>query len=209
MTRLLTILGYGVFEKTNQIYKDYLDNAISLIKNHEITDLIICGGFTNKNLQISEASSIKSYLIENNINSNIFLEEKSITTPQNLKFSQEIISTNSLLPESIIITCDSIRAPKVYYLALRYLSNSLNQKSTEEEIYLTLLEQAIQKKLDFTKNLELSYQKLTIYGFDQGRKEKEISEQIVATMEEIGGCNYPSVDKYITDFKRKQFEISN
>lgn len=209
MSELLIILGYGVFEKTNQIYKKYLDDAISLIKNHQITDLIICGGFTNKNVQISEASSIKSYLIENKVNSNIFLEEKSISTPQNLKFSQEIITKNSILPESIIITCDSIRAPKVYYLALRYLSNSLNQKSSEEEIYLTLLEQSIQKGLDFTKNLKLNYQKLTIYGFNQDRKEKEISEQIIATMEEIGGCNYPAVDKYITEFKKKQFGISN
>ncbi len=202
MSKAIVVLGYGVFEKSNDNYKNYIDRALSFIKENNFNRIIICGGFTNHNINISEAASIRDYIVEqdSSLSSQIILEDKSITTPQNLEFASKIISTTV---KSIAVICDSIRAPKVYYLALRYFY----PKITEEIIYRSLLSQSIEKKVDVTKDITLEYDNLVIQGFNLSRSPKEIGDQIIATMEEVAAFNYSSVDKDILEYKKKLFKI--
>lgn len=204
MSKAIVILGYGVFEKSNSNYKNYIDRALSFIKENNFNQIIICGGFTNHELDISEAASIRDYVTEKDPSrsSQIILEEKSITTPQNLEFASKIISSPI---ESIMVICDSIRSPKVYYLALRYFYPEV----TEEQIYRSLLSQALKKKVDVTKDITLEYENLAIQGLNLNRGPQEIGDQIIATMEEIAATNYPEVDKDILEYKKKLFKVGS
>lgn len=210
-TPITILLPYGIFEKSNLQYKKYLDQAFEIINKSTDQKLVFCGGLTNNKTSLSEAKSLKNYFLEQNSNfneDNIFLEEKSLTTPQNLKFALEILKEKEIVPSFIQIICDSIRVPKVYYFALTYFSALLGQDISEEQIYHTLLAKFVEHKLDLTKQIKVEYEKISIVGLSLTRTEKELGQQILATMEEIGGAKYPSLEEKILAIRKKEWQLT-
>ena len=62
------LLGYGLFNKSNLIYKQYLDNFASFVNKENVEVVVISGGHTDpKRPSESEAGTISKYL-ENKIN---------------------------------------------------------------------------------------------------------------------------------------------
>ncbi len=132
---LTIILGYGIFFEQNSQYRKYLDQCVSVINETNTTHIITTGGCTNNEYpNLSEASTVAEYIKKHvpHLSENIFLEENSLTTLQNIEFAKDLISQKQILPEKIYITCDSIRASKVFYLALTILCSLFRINLTAE-----------------------------------------------------------------------------
>jgi len=208
LTPISIILPYGIFDTQNTQYKTYIDEIIQDIETKDPHTIIFCGGLTSKKTHISESTSVADYVadIHPEWKPNFFYEDRSITTPQNLEFAVQLLQTNHNKPTHITIYCDSIRAPKVFILALTYFQ-SLFEPLAEEDIYLSLLHQSVKNKGDFAKPVTLTRNKVTIRGVSLHRSDTEISTQIVASLEEVAALRFPKVDAEILALRRNIGEI--
>ena len=119
MSKIAILIANGVFDASQESYKNYVDELVEFVNKNNVEKVILCGGYTDKNSQLSEAASIKNY-IEPKISKNtkILLEEKSITAAQSIKFSKRLIS---LKPEDdVTVFCDSSIAIKVMWFVMHY-----------------------------------------------------------------------------------------
>lgn len=203
------ILCYGIFEDTNLQYKTYLDKALEIALDAQADSIVICGGLTRSKSKVSEAQSVADYYLEQqpDLKEKLLLEERSITTPQNLEFAGDLLQTQQPLLDEIIVICDSIRLPKVYYLALTHLAAAVRVPVTEEGIYLSLLKQSIEKRLDVTKDVAVAFKNIEVRGIWIDRQPSEIGQQIISTMQEIAAEKYPSVENTIVAARKKQWQL--
>ena len=81
-----------------------LDTAIEYMKTHKNSICIVSGG-QGKDENIAEADAMKSYLINNGIDTNrIIKENKSTSTWENFRFSRDIIDSLGLPRKMIVVT---------------------------------------------------------------------------------------------------------
>lgn len=81
-----------------------LDAAYDYLSEYEDVTVIVSGGKGSDEL-ISEAQCMSDYLVSKGISPDrIIMEDKSASTYENLKFSQEIIETNNLCDKITIVT---------------------------------------------------------------------------------------------------------
>ncbi len=96
-----------------------------------IDTVVLCGGHTDPARPgTSEAGTIRDYLtplLEGGVK--VLLEQQSITTAQNIKFSKRLVDVKS--GNRITIFCDNIRPPKVMWFVLHYWFG-LDRKEIEE-----------------------------------------------------------------------------
>lgn len=199
MKNTAIVLGYGVFVKPNPNYQKYLETALRAIKNNRCDQLIICGGFTSpKYPSLSEARSIKNFYEETAENlSQIIVEEKSLTTAQNLEFSKKYATGN------VTVYCDSIRAPKIFYLCL-----SLYYRELTEEQKLTILSE-ISYSMNFTKSVTLEYQLLKVVGIPLSDTMEMAAHQIISSMVEMHFEDYPKLHQRFVDYRQKLWKIKD
>ena len=139
------VLGYGVFKEDNLQYKGYLDDALKLIEENKSDLVVTTGGFSNKDLpNLSEAASVRDYFIKvsPNLADKIIFEEQALSTPQNLEFCKKLLEDKNISWDKLYITCDSIRLPKISYLALSCFKN-LSEKEIIEQIGQRFLDKKI------------------------------------------------------------------
>ena len=118
LVKYAVLLGYGLFDQSNN-YKRYLDNFASFVNKKNIEVAVLSGGHTNpRRPSESEASTISKYL-ENKVkqNTTILLEERALTTAQNIEFTRPLLKLTS---SSVTVFCDNIRTPKVMWYILHY-----------------------------------------------------------------------------------------
>lgn len=98
------ILGYGIYSEENTTYKNYLDIAAGIIKGTQ-TDLIITTGMaSNRNFpDITEAQSMKQYLVDKVNGIPFLLEERSLSTQQNVSLSAALMAKDKVNPDKLII----------------------------------------------------------------------------------------------------------
>lgn len=102
------ILGAGLDgDKISNTVKSRLDAAYEYLQNNKSVKVIVSGGHGQGEI-ISEAEAMGKYLIKKGISSQrILYEDKSTTTKQNIKFSNNIASSHSeRKPKLLIITSD-------------------------------------------------------------------------------------------------------
>lgn len=106
-TETAIVLGCQVRGETPSYpLRSRTNRGAEYLKDNENTFAILCGGQGNGE-SISEAECMKRIMLENNIDeSRLFLEDKSTSTEENLKYAKEILSQNGLSNEVIIITSD-------------------------------------------------------------------------------------------------------
>lgn len=116
------VCGYGCDPQGKMIQK-YISFSAALIgKTPSGSVVITAGGYTQpKRFKISEAQMMKSELERRGIGiiHPILLEERSITSPQNIENAFKIVKKISA--DTVTIICDSIRAPKIKVFAKRCL----------------------------------------------------------------------------------------
>lgn len=112
-----------------------LDAACEFLKEHKDSIVVVSGG-QGWDEEISEAYVMKKYLIEKGIEeTRIFMEEKSVNTDENIKFSGEIIKENDL-PRTMYIVTDTFHSYRGFLFAER---NGYIAKNISSDIYWPLL----------------------------------------------------------------------
>lgn len=93
-TDYIIVLGAGL-TNGNQVsltLKDRLDAVLTCINEYGNDGYIVVSGGRGEDEDISEAEAMKTYLVEQGISEDkILMEDKSVNTLENLKFSREII----------------------------------------------------------------------------------------------------------------------
>lgn len=203
------ILGYGIFNKNDQKYKQYLDKSAQVIIENQADKVIFCGGFTKSGIDVSEAQSMSNYFkeIEPELDSKIILEEKSITTLENIRFTNELLSKNNLKPEKIIVICDSIRLAKVFYFSLAHFSHLFGKNLSKKEIFEQYLEINTKEKYDYSQETSINYQNFLFYGVGMERSPEEIARQISTTILEVEAFEHKDLEEKITSYRKKLWNI--
>ena len=106
----IIILGARVYGTTPEnayaslVLRERLDAAINYFSDHPDSPIIVTGG-QGKNEAVTEASIMKTYLIDRGIpEDKIYVEDKSTDTHENFLFSSEIIEENALSKTIVVAT---------------------------------------------------------------------------------------------------------
>ncbi len=101
----VVVLGCQVRGNTpSLLLKKRIDTAFEYLKANPDVKCVASGG-QGSDENISEAECIKEYLVDMGIDeSRIFIENKSVNTNENIKFSAEIIKKNGLNENMAIVT---------------------------------------------------------------------------------------------------------
>lgn len=92
----VVILGAGVKGETPSLtLVQRLEKAIEYVNSQKNEVKIIVSGGQGAGEDISEAEAMRRYLVENGIENEIIMEDKSTDTRENLLFSKEIIEKDS------------------------------------------------------------------------------------------------------------------
>lgn len=116
----VVVLGAGIQgEEPSLTLKRRLDKSIEYLSANPNSIIITSGGF-GKEVTISEAEVMKRYLIAHGINeSRILKEEKSMTSDENLRYTQQLLTQlyEAEVPTILIITSDyhMFRAKHIAY----------------------------------------------------------------------------------------------
>lgn len=114
--------------------KKRLDLTLDLYKSFSPDKIIVSGGIANKIANVSEASKMEEYLINNGINKDIIIQEnKSLTTKENAIFSCEII--DKLNADTIIICSTIEHFIDMPYNPVKFFNDCLQNKNTKIMIY--------------------------------------------------------------------------
>lgn len=103
--KYLIVLGAGLKgDIPSEVLKYRLDKAVEYYKENSSTIFIVSGG-QGKDELISEAEAMKIYLAERGIPAkNIIKEDKSTSTYENLKFSDEIIKQRGITGDIAVMS---------------------------------------------------------------------------------------------------------
>jgi uncharacterized SAM-binding protein YcdF (DUF218 family) len=123
---LAVVLGASVWgNNPSPVFKERINHGIWLYKNGYVHYLLFTGG-TGKNSAVSESSAAKNYAIENLVPiENIFIEECSRITLQNILYAKEIIKEHNF--NKIIIVSDPLHMKRSITMAR---DNNLNAYSS-------------------------------------------------------------------------------
>ena len=104
-TTTLVVLGCQIRgEKPSRMLKHRLDTAYEYLSAHSDVKVIVSGGQGSDEVT-SEADVMRKYLLNKGIaESRIFMEDKSTSTEENLRFSKEIIDKDGLCGDITIVT---------------------------------------------------------------------------------------------------------
>jgi len=93
-----------------------LDAAYGYLSEHESVCAVVSGG-QGSDESISEAQCMKDYLVARGIApERIFMEDKSVNTEENLRFSKKVINENGL-PEKITLVTDNFHQLRAEMIA--------------------------------------------------------------------------------------------
>lgn len=81
-----------------------LDTALEYLRSRPDTPVIVSGG-RGSDEPVSEAEAMRAYLLKNGISaSQIYIENKSVSTVQNIEFSVKVMRENNLPKTAAIVT---------------------------------------------------------------------------------------------------------
>ncbi|WP_037373162.1 YdcF family protein [Anaerovorax odorimutans] len=113
------VLGAAVWQdKPSPVFEERIKHGIWLYKNNYVDKLIFTGGKGDGNL-ISEAIAAKNYALKNSVpDEDIFIEEKSKITQENICYAAEIAKDNNI--SSVIIVSDPLHMRRAMLMAKNY-----------------------------------------------------------------------------------------
>lgn len=112
MTTIAIVCGYDLHTDL----RDYIRRVVDVLDHDTCDALIMSGGRTSPTIDDSEAQAMTRALSEHVTDHVVILEERAMTTLDNLVYAREI--AERLFPvERYVVTCDRVHAPKVIALA--------------------------------------------------------------------------------------------
>ena len=128
----MIVLGCGLEgERPSQMLWRRLTAAQSYLEQHPTVPVIVSGGQGSDEI-MSEAQCMKNWLTDQGVSGErIFMEDRSSTTYENLKFSRAVIEENDL-PEQIIIVTNNFHSCRAAMIARKqgYSCTSVPAKTT-------------------------------------------------------------------------------
>lgn len=118
--RTIIILGSGVNEDGTPTYvtQSRTDAAMEYIKDHPDSPIIASGGLYTSD-RITEAESIKQYLIHQGIDAKrIYVETESTSTAENLRFTTVLLQKERL-PKAVVISTSEFHSYRAGLFATR------------------------------------------------------------------------------------------
>lgn len=118
------VLGAGIQgEQPSLTLSRRLDKSIEYLNANPNAQIVASGGFGSK-ATISEAEVMKRYFVAHGIDEvRVFKEERSTTSDENLKYSQELLSgINGNKPQEILVFTSDYHMFRAKYLAGKYFS---------------------------------------------------------------------------------------
>ncbi len=189
------LLCYGVFEESNQEYRQYVEMVVKETQENQVEKIIVCGGHTNsKSPEISEAETVRNYIIKLNPGILVELEDQSLTTPQNLEFVSRTINST----DKITVYCDLARMAKVIWLSLTYLLH----KNRQETVAIFF---------NFSKDQKLKpfvHENLSVKYFDFPSRDKYLCiAQTFSSLLEVEAIYNPEIENKIIEQRKIDFGI--
>lgn len=110
------VLGAGTWgNEPSPVFKERINHGIWLYKNGYVNKLIFTGGKV-ENQEFSDAFIAKEYALKQSIpNEDIFIEEKSTITQENISNSVQILKDNNL--STVIIVSDPLHMKRAMLMA--------------------------------------------------------------------------------------------
>ncbi len=101
----LVVLGAGLRgDRPSRTLRERLDAAIEYLNAHPDVPCVVSGGQGADEI-CTEAAAMKAYLVEHGIaEARIYMEERSTSTAENLKFSRQLIREQGLPPAVAVVT---------------------------------------------------------------------------------------------------------
>lgn len=155
------ILGAGATDEgVSPVYRERINHGIWLYENGYIDKMIMTGGVGDGNSK-SDAYIAKEYAISKGIpESDIFIEEQSHITQENLVNAKEIMQAMSL--DSAIIVSDPLHMKRAMLMAKDYGINAYSSPTT------TSMYRSMKTKIPFLLREEffyVGYRVYRIFGF--------------------------------------------
>jgi uncharacterized SAM-binding protein YcdF (DUF218 family) len=113
------VLGAGVWgDKPSPVFEERINHAIWLYMNGYVDKLIFTGGKGHNN-NFSDSSIAKKYAIDNTVPSeDIFIEEQSTITQENIQYGTQIIEENNM--STVILVSDPLHMKRAMLIAKDY-----------------------------------------------------------------------------------------
>lgn len=113
------VLGAAVWgDEPSPVFEERINHGIWLYKNDLVDKLIFTGGI-GEGSTYSEAEVAKEYAINNLVpDEDIFIEEQSTITQENLFYASKIVEENSL--DNVIIISDPLHMKRAMLIAKDY-----------------------------------------------------------------------------------------
>lgn len=110
------VLGAAIWaDKPSPVFQERINHGIWLYKNGYVDKLIFTGGI-GENEEASESSIAKTYAIKNAIpNEDIFIEEQSTITQENMQYASQIAKEKNLA--KVIIVSDPLHMKRAMLMA--------------------------------------------------------------------------------------------
>lgn len=150
------ILGAATSEgEVSPVYRERINHGIRLYEEGYVKALIMTGGY-GKGQSISDAAAAKAYAVEQGIpEEDIFIEEKSTITEENLKYAKAVMEENSF--ESAIIVSDPLHMKRAMLMAKDYGIEAYSSP-TDTSMYSSL-----KTKIPFLLREEFFYEGYRLY----------------------------------------------
>ncbi len=113
------VLGAAAWgDKPSPVFEERINHGIWLYKNGFVDNLIFTGG-RGENTSLSESGIAKTYAMENSVpGEDIFIEEKSTITQENIQFAAEIVKENNF--SSVIVVSDPLHMKRAMLMCKDY-----------------------------------------------------------------------------------------
>lgn len=171
---VVVVCGYGCHLDTP--LRPYLDRVFRFIQTCGAYAVIFCGGFTQKKTApgVSEAGLMREHIRADQFRFNVFTEDDSYTTLENIQKASEIIRRQLCIADGrITIFCEATRAATVIMLARHFMGDLV------DSIDDITVETASWERADpFKQAKNLIYNKLAIKYPWLGLAERERRKRI-------------------------------
>ena len=134
MTTIAIVCGYDL----DSDLREYVRRVAAAIAEERCDALVLSGGRTSPTIDDSEARAMTRALSEHLTDPVMVLEERAMTTLENLVFAREI--AERLFPvRRYVVTCDRVHAPKVFALSAILLRRRFTVRSVARKVPLKVI----------------------------------------------------------------------
>lgn len=129
MTTVGIICGYDLHSDL----RDYVRRVAAIIEDEQCDALVLSGGRTSPTIDDSEAQAMTRALTEHLNNPLVVLEERAMTTLDNIVYAREI--AERMFPvRRYVVTCDRVHAAKVMALSAILLRRRFKVRAVPRKV---------------------------------------------------------------------------